>query len=123
MRSTDFSGAGTIGSTARRTASVPKYCVDRRRVAASCSTAMATSMPSAGAQIIATRPSITDSNSGFFASSAHGPGRTVSVSGMRNSGPRERKAAATAVKASAFTAVRSHIRTTIAKARRTSGQP
>lgn len=84
---------------------------------------MASSMPSAGAQIIATRPSITDSNRGFLASSAHGPGSTVSVRGIRNLGPRERNAAATVVNASAFTAGRSHSRTTIAKARATSGQP
>lgn len=98
-------------------------CVLTERVAASRSTVSATSMPSAGAHTIATRLSMTDSNSGFSASSAQGPGRTTSVSGMRNSGPRERKAAATAVNASALTRACSHSRMTIAKARATSGQP
>lgn len=87
------------------------------------SAASATSTPSAGAQIIATRPSITDSKSGRCASSRHGPGNTTSVYGIRIFWPRERTAAATAVNASALTRVRRHSRTVIAKASATSGQP
>lgn len=122
-RSTDFSGAGTIGSRARVTAMKPTYRVPRPGTAASRSQAIASSMPRTGAQTIATRPSMTDSNSGFSASSAHGPGSTRSVCGRRNSGPRESSAAPNAVTASAFTRGRSHRRTTMPRARRTRGQP
>lgn len=75
------------------------------------------------AQIIATRPSITDSKSGRWASSFQGPGKTTSVYGMRIFWPRERIAAAAPVNASAFTSGSRHRRTTRAKASATSGQP
>ncbi len=80
-------------------------------------------MPSAGAHTIATRPSITDSNSGRCASSFHGPGSVVSVSGRRTFGPSDSSAAPAAVTASALTSALSHSRTTMPSASSASGQP
>lgn len=87
------------------------------------SSASASSTPRTGAHTIATRPSITDSNSGSFTISRQGPGRTTSVRGTGTHGPSDSSSATAPVIASARTTVRRHIHTHTATPKASRGHP
>ncbi len=87
------------------------------------SSARASSTPSTGAHTIATRPSITDSNSGSLPITHHGPGSMTPVYGTGTCGPRDSSSATAPVIASARTAGRRHSHTQTAAPKASRGQP